>query len=154
MTKKENEKQKLLIPIIENPSIRIDVDVSLRDIDFYITSRIKHVAPDLAIDWGFYDDDDDITGLHPSDLDPALLQNLREESDKLKIQWKNEKEVIAKINDIKKQMEHTKLEAEKAEKRGDLEKAAELTYGVLNKLKKDLEENNAKLADIQKIKQC
>ena len=80
------------------------------------------------------------------------LQNLQEESDKLKIQWKNEKEVITKINEIKKQMEQTKLEAEKAEKRGDLEKAAELSYGVLNQLKKELEENNAKLSNIQKNK--
>lgn len=80
------------------------------------------------------------------------LHNLKEESDKLKIQWKNEKEVITKINEIKKQMEQTKLEAEKAEKRGDLEKAAELSYGVLNQLKKELEENNAKLSNIQKNK--
>ncbi|MFX0012395.1 MAG: ATP-dependent chaperone ClpB, partial [Candidatus Hermodarchaeota archaeon] len=80
------------------------------------------------------------------------LHNLQEESGKLKIQWKNEKEIITKINEIKKQMEQTKLEAEKAEKRGDLGKAAELTYGVLNQLKKDLEENNANLANIQKNK--
>jgi ATP-dependent Clp protease ATP-binding subunit ClpB len=80
------------------------------------------------------------------------LHNLQEESDKLKIQWKNEKEIITKINEIKKQMEHTKLEAEKAEKRGDLGKAAELTYGVLNQLKKELEENNTNLANIQKNK--
>ncbi|MFX1448053.1 MAG: ATP-dependent chaperone ClpB [Promethearchaeota archaeon] len=80
------------------------------------------------------------------------LHNLQEESDKLKIQWKNEKEIISKINEIKKKMEQTKLEAEKAEKRGDLGKAAELTYGVLNQLKKDLEKNNANLANIQKNK--
>ncbi|NHJ22465.1 MAG: ATP-dependent chaperone ClpB [Candidatus Lokiarchaeota archaeon] len=80
------------------------------------------------------------------------LHNLQEESDKLKIQWKNEKDIITKINEIKKQMEQTKLEAEKAEKRGDLGKAAELTYGVLNQLKKDLEENNTNLANIQKNK--
>ena len=80
------------------------------------------------------------------------LHNLQEESDKLKVQWKNEKEVITKINEIKKQMEQTKLEAEKAEKRGDLAKAAELTYGVLNQLKKDLEKNNTNLANIQKNK--
>ncbi|MFX1392417.1 MAG: ATP-dependent chaperone ClpB [Promethearchaeota archaeon] len=80
------------------------------------------------------------------------LNNLREESDKLKLQWKNEKEKIAKINEIKKQMEITKIEAEKAEKRGDLGKAAELTYGVLNQLKKDLEKYNLELNEIQKNK--
>ncbi|MFX0070575.1 MAG: ATP-dependent chaperone ClpB [Candidatus Hermodarchaeota archaeon] len=80
------------------------------------------------------------------------LQNLREESDLMKIQWRNEKETISKINDIKKRMEQTKIDAERAEKRGDLEKAAELTYGVLNQLKKDLEKYNVELDEIQKNK--
>jgi ATP-dependent Clp protease ATP-binding subunit ClpB len=80
------------------------------------------------------------------------LENLKEESDKLKIQWKNEKNLIQKINDIKKSMEETRIEAERAEKRGDLEKAAELTYGVLNKQRKDLEQYNSELAEIQKNK--
>ena len=80
------------------------------------------------------------------------LNNLREESDKLKIQWENEKEIISRINEIKKNMEQTKIEAERAEKRGDLGKAAELTYGVLNQLKKDLEKNNKELQEIQKNK--
>ncbi len=80
------------------------------------------------------------------------LHNLREESDKLKIQWNNEKNFISKINEIKKKMEETKIEAERAEKGGDLEKAAELTYGVLNQLKKDLEQSNSKLNEIQENK--
>jgi ATP-dependent Clp protease ATP-binding subunit ClpB len=80
------------------------------------------------------------------------LHNLREESDKMKIQWRNEKETIAKINEVKKKMETTKIEAERAEKRGDLGKAAELTYGMLNELKKQLEQHNEELANIQKNK--
>ncbi|MFX1583400.1 MAG: ATP-dependent chaperone ClpB [Promethearchaeota archaeon] len=80
------------------------------------------------------------------------LHNLREESDKLKIQWNNEKNFISKINEIKKKMEETKIEAERAEKRGDLEKAAELTYGVLNQLKKDLVQYNSELNEIQENK--
>ena len=80
------------------------------------------------------------------------LHNLREESDKMKIQWRNEKDTIAKINEVKKKMETTKIEAERAEKRGDLGKAAELTYGVLNELKKQLEQHNEELANIQKNK--
>ncbi|TFG21250.1 MAG: ATP-dependent chaperone ClpB [Promethearchaeota archaeon] len=80
------------------------------------------------------------------------LHNLREESAKMKIQWRNEKETISKINEVKKKMETTKIEAERAEKRGDLGKAAELTYGVLNELRKQLDQYNKELADIQKNK--
>jgi ATP-dependent Clp protease ATP-binding subunit ClpB len=80
------------------------------------------------------------------------LENLKEESDKLKIQWNNEKNLIQNINEIKKNMEETRMEAERAEKSGELGKAAELTYGVLNQLRKDLEQYNAELAEIQKDK--
>jgi len=78
------------------------------------------------------------------------LHNLCEESDKMQIQWRNEKEKIEKINEIKRKMEETKIDADKAEKRGDLGKAAELTYGILNQLKKDLEKYNTELNEIQK----
>ncbi len=77
------------------------------------------------------------------------LHNLREESDKMQIQWRNEKEKIVKISEIKRKMEETKMDADKAEKRGDLGKAAELTYGILNQLKKDLEKCNTELNEIQ-----
>ena len=80
------------------------------------------------------------------------LNNLREESFQLKMQWNNEKSIIKIINDIKRRIEETKFDAEKAEKRGDLGKAAELTYGVLNELKKKLDKSNAELEEIQKNK--
>ena len=80
------------------------------------------------------------------------LQNLKEKSDAMKTQWHNEKEIISKINEIQKKMETTKIEAERAERQGDLEKAAELTYGVLNDLRKDLEKKNSELHGIQQNK--
>ncbi|MHA1334993.1 MAG: ATP-dependent chaperone ClpB [Promethearchaeota archaeon] len=80
------------------------------------------------------------------------LQNLREKSDAMKAQWKAEKEVITKISEIQKKIEETKIEAEKAERAGDLGRAAELTYGVLNELKKQLEHYQEKLKEIQKDK--
>lgn len=80
------------------------------------------------------------------------LRNLEEQRDAMKVQWHNEKDVISKINEIQKKMEATKIEAERAEKQGDLEKAAELIYGVLNQLKKELDKCNNDLHDIQKNK--
>ncbi|MBD3253858.1 MAG: ATP-dependent chaperone ClpB [Candidatus Lokiarchaeota archaeon] len=77
------------------------------------------------------------------------LTNLREQSDQLKMQWENEKKIIKEINEIKRKIENTKIEAEKAEKRGELEKAAELTYGVLNQLRRDLDKYNKELREIQ-----
>lgn len=77
------------------------------------------------------------------------LATLGERSDKMKIQWRNEKEKITTISKIKKSMESAKVEAEKAEREGDLGRAAELRYGVLNQLNKDLDRTNQELKEIQ-----
>jgi ATP-dependent Clp protease ATP-binding subunit ClpB len=63
--------------------------------------------------------------------------------------WKEEKEVIYKIREIKERLESTKSEAQMAERQGDLSRAAELKYGTLIELEKGLEEENKKLAELQ-----
>ena len=80
------------------------------------------------------------------------LANLKAKSDTLKIQWQNEKEVISKIREIKKEIEDSKIKAEKAQREGDLNLAAELTYGKLRQLEAELEEANKKLLEIQSSK--
>jgi len=63
-----------------------------------------------------------------------------------------QKEAIQKIRDLKKQLETTKIESERAEREGDLAKAAELRYGKLLQLQKLLEEDSLKLSEIQSRK--
>jgi len=70
--------------------------------------------------------------------------------DELKVQWMSEKEIIAKIRDYKEQMEKTKIESERAEREGNLTKAAELRYGKLLELQRALEKENKKLLEVQK----
>ncbi len=79
----------------------------------------------------------------------AELAQLKEKSSAMKAHWQNEKEGIARIRKIKEDIEQTKLLAEKAERQGDLNKAAELKYGRLHELAKKLDEENKKLSDIQ-----
>src|SRR4030043_1135233 len=62
----------------------------------------------------------------------------------------SEKEIIAKMRDYKEQMEKTKIASERAEREGDLTKAAELRYGKLIDLQKALEEENKRLLEVQK----
>ncbi len=71
----------------------------------------------------------------------------REKRDILKTQWLSEKEAISKVGAIKEELEQTKIEAEKAEREGDLNKAAELKYGKLIELQKQLDEENVKLLE-------
>ena len=79
-----------------------------------------------------------------------LLADEREESSRLRAKWSAEKETIQKSGKIKESIERVKLEAAEAERQGDLQKVAELRYGRLPQLDKELEAENARLADLQK----
>jgi len=78
------------------------------------------------------------------------LAELRESAAALKAHWQAEKAVIDRIRALKEKTEQARFEAEQATQRGDLGRAAELRYGTLPGLEKDLAEQNEKLALLQK----
>ena len=78
------------------------------------------------------------------------IQNLRETADGLKGHWQNEKESIQRIRSLKEKIEATKVEEQQAQRKGDLNRAAELRYGTLTQLQKEMEAANQKLAELQK----
>lgn len=80
------------------------------------------------------------------------LADLKESRDKMKIHWSSEKEAIKEIQLIKEKIEENKTSEQNAEREGDLAKAAEIRYGTLIELNKELEEKYASLAEIQKDK--
>jgi len=78
------------------------------------------------------------------------LADLKEDSQELLAHWNNEKEAIARIRELKERMEELKYEEQKAEREGNLEKAAELQYGTIIDAEKRLEEENQRLVELQK----
>jgi ATP-dependent Clp protease ATP-binding subunit ClpB len=72
------------------------------------------------------------------------LAEIREKSDGLRAQWLSEKEGVNKIQKIKADIEETKVLIEQAERATDLQKAAELKFGRLIELEKELKEQLAK----------
>ncbi len=78
------------------------------------------------------------------------LARLQEEASRLKAHWLNEKDAIGRIQALKSELEETRAAAEQAEREGDLNKAAELRYGRLGELGKELDRANAALAELQK----
>jgi ATP-dependent Clp protease ATP-binding subunit ClpB len=78
------------------------------------------------------------------------IDNLKETSGVLKAHWQNEKESIQRIRSLKEKLESTKVEEQKAQREGDLNRAAELRYGTLTQLQKELEAANLKLDELQK----
>jgi len=78
------------------------------------------------------------------------LSSLKEKRNSMKLHWKNEKECIQRIHEIKSKIEQAKIDSEKAEREGELNRVAELKYGIIPQLQKDLERENEKLASLQK----
>jgi ATP-dependent Clp protease ATP-binding subunit ClpB len=77
------------------------------------------------------------------------LADLRERSDGMKAHWQQEKVLIGRIRALKSEIETTRGEFERAEREGDLDRAAELRFGKLVQLGKDLEIANAELEELQ-----
>ncbi|WP_270914143.1 ATP-dependent chaperone ClpB [Allofournierella sp. CML151] len=72
------------------------------------------------------------------------LAEMREQFKAMKAQWDNEKNSIGKVQSIREQIEQTNAAIEKAEREYDLNKAAELKYGKLPELQKQLAEEEKK----------
>jgi ATP-dependent Clp protease ATP-binding subunit ClpB len=78
------------------------------------------------------------------------LANLQEQRDSLRSHWLREKEHIDATRELKSRIEEARGEAERAERDGDLERAAELRYGRIVELTKSMDEQNAALAELQR----
>ena len=78
------------------------------------------------------------------------LAGLRESMDRMKRQWTSEKEAIKRIQAIKSRIESCKTEEMNAQRGGNLARAAELRYGQLVELNKELEAEQLRLMETQK----
>ncbi|MFH1401659.1 MAG: AAA family ATPase [Parcubacteria group bacterium] len=80
------------------------------------------------------------------------LADLKEKSKDLETKWQSEKETIAKIKNLKKEIEATRFESERGEAEANLQKVAELKYGKIPQLLKELKAVEKKLAVFQKTR--
>ena len=74
------------------------------------------------------------------------LAELREKADGMKAQWQGEKDTLGAVGKIKQEIEQARVDADKATREGDLAKAAEITYGRIPTLERQMTEAEAKLA--------
>lgn len=124
--------------------LRIEIDSMPTEIDELERKKIKMEIEQEAL---------------KKEKDPASQERLVELRKKLgelndslsgmKGQWTTERDVIQKIRQIKASIDETHMEEQRAERIGDLSKVAEIRYGRMVQLQKDLEEANSKLQQIQ-----
>ena len=85
---------------------------------------------------------DKLTLAHLAEVQKELAE-LREQFNGMKARWENEKQSIGKVQSLRQEIEKINAEIEMAQNRYDLNKAAELKYGRLPQLQKELEEAEA-----------
>ncbi len=78
------------------------------------------------------------------------IANLKEQTREIEMKWQNEKETVAEIRSIKRDLESLRLEAENAEARADLGRAAEIRYGEIPKKEHELEQRFSRLKKLQR----
>ena len=78
------------------------------------------------------------------------IAELQEKISGLRSQWEAEKGVINQINDLKKKLDEVREEANRLEREGELNRVAELRYGQIPQMQREIDAHNAKLAEMQK----
>jgi len=135
------------IDLIDEAAARIRMEIDSRPTEI---DEIERKIMQLEIERQALKKEKDETSKERLEKVEKELANLKEEVEGLKSHWQKEKETIQKIGKIKKGIEAAREESIRAEREGNLEKAAELRYGKLIQLEKELQEENKKLAELQK----
>ncbi|MBI4747541.1 MAG: ATP-dependent chaperone ClpB [Acidobacteria bacterium] len=78
------------------------------------------------------------------------ISEMKEKSSGLKARWQSEKEVIQRLRENKEKLEELKIEADRFERAGDYAKVAEIRYGKMAELQRQVEANRARLVELQK----
>ena len=126
-------------------SLRIEIDSMPAEID-----QIERRITQLEIERQALRKEDDPASRERLQTLEKELAGLREKSSQLKMRWKTEKEVIARLRQLKSGIEQAKIEEQRVTREGDLNKAAEIRYGKLVELEKRLANANAELEGMEK----
>ncbi len=124
--------------------LRIEIDSMPAEIDV-LDRRAKQLEIEKAALTG---DDDPDAQARLAEIENQL-EALRGELGDLTVHWEREKAAIGRIRELKMAIEEAREGAERAEREGDLQRAAELRYGTVPQAERDLEAANAALVAIQ-----
>ena len=125
--------------------IRVQLDSLPEEID-----ELERRITQLEIEKQALKKEKDSTSMERLQKIERELSELKEKSNALKAQWKREKDIIDQINRLKEQRDALKIEEQNAERRGDLEKVAEIRYGRLIELDKQVKKLSEELSELQK----
>ena len=114
-------------------SLRIQIDSLPTDID-----QLERKATQLEIEKQALKKEDDANSRERLALIDKELAEIRERSNTLKANWKKEKDLIARIRALKEQIEKLKTEEQAEERKGNLQRVAEIRYGLIRQSEDEL----------------
>jgi ATP-dependent Clp protease ATP-binding subunit ClpB len=124
--------------------LRIEIDSMPIEIDV-VERRIRQLEIEKA---ALAKETDEVSKQRLQAIE-AELAELTEKRSAMVAHWENEKRAITEIRDLKEQLEGARTEAERAEREGDLERAAQLRYGTMRELEQEIEAKTRQLDELQ-----
>jgi ATP-dependent Clp protease ATP-binding subunit ClpB len=121
-------------------SIRIQIDSLPTDID-----QLERRATQLEIEKQALKKEDDPNSRERLSVIEKELAGIREKSTALKANWKKEKDLIARSRELKEKIEKLKIEEQAEERKGNLQRVAEIRYGLLRQAEEELSQLSAKI---------
>jgi ATP-dependent Clp protease ATP-binding subunit ClpB len=121
-------------------SIRIQIDSLPTDID-----QLERRATQLEIEKQALKKEDDANSRERLDVIQKELAEIREKSNALKANWKKEKDLIARSRELKEKIEKLKIEEQTEERKGNLQRVAEIRYGLLRQAEEELSRLTARI---------
>ena len=118
--------------------IRTEIDSMPTELDVIQRKIIQHEIEEAALK----KEDDALSQEHLAEIQKELAE-MRDEFNAKKAQWENEKNAIGKVQKLREELEAANAALEKAQREYDLNKAAELQYGKIPELRKQLEAEEA-----------
>jgi ATP-dependent Clp protease ATP-binding subunit ClpB len=122
-------------------SIRIQIDSLPTDID-----QLERRATQLEIEKQALKKEDDANSRERLTVIEKELAGIRERSNALKANWKKEKDLIAHSRELKEKIEKLKIEEQAEERKGNLQRVAEIRYGLLRQAEEELAKLTEKTA--------
>jgi len=121
-------------------SLRIQIDSLPTEID-----QLERRATQLEIERQALKKEDDPNSRERLAAVEKELAEVREQSGALKARWKQEKEAITRVRQLMEKIEQLKLEEQAEERKGNLQRVAEIRYGLLRQAESELEKLNAQM---------
>jgi ATP-dependent Clp protease ATP-binding subunit ClpB len=122
-------------------SLRIQIDSMPTEID-----QLERRATQLEIEKQALKKEDDSNSKERLALVEKELAGIREKSNALKARWKQEKDVIAQARTLKEKLEQLRVEEAAEERKGNLERVAQIRYGLIRQTEADLDKLTSKAA--------